>query len=267
MGNRLNREGNSEQSEPECMEEVGIKVSDCLTQLYAPSPPQSMEMDIIFFHGLQLDFKSDSHLSTWRIGDESGELWPMSWLPSEYPKARILVASYDACIQTTATTGRQDLHSISEALFHDLLIVRDTQGRNCPVILVGHSFGGLVIKQLCIIAHAKKDDDPFIQRVRGIFFYATPHRGMNQEFLSERGMGRSSARRDPEADPLGEKSAVGATPNQPGNSKGDDPQATNPIGDGNAGPDRATGTRVTASASTEPGSPPRYQVHPACKQQ
>ncbi|KAL3700915.1 hypothetical protein R1sor_018937 [Riccia sorocarpa] len=170
-----------------------FEVTSCFTQLYAPSPPHSVELDIIFFHGLQLDLKSDPHLSTWRSGDDSDELWPKSWLPSEYPKARILVASYDAFIQTTATTGRQDLFSVSETLFHDLCIIREEQGRNCPLILVGHSFGGLVIKKLCVIADARKDVDPFIQRVRGIFFYATPHRGMTQEFLDEQGIGRMSA--------------------------------------------------------------------------
>ncbi|KAL3700721.1 hypothetical protein R1sor_018743 [Riccia sorocarpa] len=78
---------------------------------------------------------------------------------------------------------------------------------------------------------------------------------------------KSSLPRDPETDPLGEKSTAGATPNQPRSAKGNDPQETNPTGDRNAGPDQAIGTGVTALVSSEPGSPPRYQVHPACKQQ
>ncbi|KAL3701130.1 hypothetical protein R1sor_019152 [Riccia sorocarpa] len=171
------------------------QVTSSLIQLYAPSPPHSVEMDIIFFPGLQLDFKSDSHLSTWRTGDDSDELWP-SWLPSEYPKARILVASYDAWIQKMVTTRRQGLFSFSDTLFDDLCIIREKQGRNCPLILVGHSFGGLVIKKLCVIAEARKDGfsvNPFIQRVQGIFFYATPHIGMTQEFLGEQVIGSMPA--------------------------------------------------------------------------
>ncbi|KAL3679935.1 hypothetical protein R1sor_022891 [Riccia sorocarpa] len=69
----------------------------------------------------------------------------------------------------------------------DLLLAN--VGQDCPVILIGHSFGGLVIKQLCLTAHKRISQQPhrpdnetlarkkFLQSVRAIFYIATPHLG------------------------------------------------------------------------------------------
>lgn len=62
---------------------------------------------------------------------------------------------------------------------------------NCPIVLIGHSFGGLVLKSL--VVEAKKisiryaEDDltraavdhakAFLNNVRGVVFYAVPHGG------------------------------------------------------------------------------------------
>ncbi|BFI39947.1 protein SERAC1 [Marchantia polymorpha subsp. ruderalis] len=62
-----------------------------------------------------------------------------------------------------------------------------------PVILVGHSYGGLVIKQMCLHAHrteslhlSKEQMAGFLNCVKGIFFYGMPHHGMSS-FLSPNG--------------------------------------------------------------------------------
>ncbi|KAL2610373.1 hypothetical protein R1flu_028946 [Riccia fluitans] len=157
------------------------EVSDSLFELSAPASPAAISSYILFFHGLQKEYNSEAHLTTWASGDISGEIWPKTWLSAKYPQARILSVSYDASIRVTAVEGTMDLFLIGEKLLQEILMSREKQGPRCPVILVGHGFGGLVIKRLCLHAQENKDSRVdvklFLESLRGIFFYGTPHRG------------------------------------------------------------------------------------------
>ncbi|PTQ37084.1 hypothetical protein MARPO_0059s0034 [Marchantia polymorpha] len=163
------------------------RLSDSIYELYKPGVESLL--DIVFFHGLQLSHTSDAHVSTWRSRGSQKEVWPMTWLPEEFPRARILSVNYDACITTSAERGRLDLYCTAESLMEDLKSAKEGQHPWRPVILVGHSYGGLVIKQLCLHAHFSESLDRsqspmagFLNCVRGIFFYGTPHRGMSSFF-------------------------------------------------------------------------------------
>jgi triacylglycerol esterase/lipase EstA (alpha/beta hydrolase family) len=62
---------------------------------------------------------------------------------------------------------------------------------DCPIVLIGHSFGGLVLKSLVVMAKKMSIKDPtdswtraavdrakaFLNNVRGVVFYAVPHVG------------------------------------------------------------------------------------------
>jgi hypothetical protein len=62
---------------------------------------------------------------------------------------------------------------------------------DCPIVLIGHSFGGLVLKSLVVMAKKMSIKDPtdswtraavdrakaFLNNVRGVVFYAVPHAG------------------------------------------------------------------------------------------
>ncbi|OAE23840.1 hypothetical protein AXG93_369s1340 [Marchantia polymorpha subsp. ruderalis] len=105
----------------------------------------------------------------------------MTWLPEEFPEARILCVNYDSCIRRSAEHGRLDLHNAAEMLMVNLKLARVCQH---PIILIGHSYGGLVIKQLCLQAlmreTLKKEEEGdvgFLNCIKGVFFYGTPHHG------------------------------------------------------------------------------------------
>ncbi|KAL3696126.1 hypothetical protein R1sor_010202 [Riccia sorocarpa] len=73
----------------------------------------------------------------------------------------------------------RDAH-IAENLLQEITWAREGRGYT-PIVLVGHGFGGIVMKTLCIKAQSSvdnKDMDMFLGSVRGFFFYATPHLGM-----------------------------------------------------------------------------------------
>ncbi|KAL2628901.1 hypothetical protein R1flu_013587 [Riccia fluitans] len=158
------------------------KINDSVYELYRPpTADMNTDIDIVFFHGLQLKQDATPYLSTWRARDAERSLWPSKWLAEDYPSARILSVLYDGSMKKTDRDGRMDLHLVAESLLHSLLLAR--VGQSCPVILVGHSFGGLVIKKLCVISadQARRGKRPagftFFNNITGICFYATPHQG------------------------------------------------------------------------------------------
>ncbi|CAM6128931.1 unnamed protein product [Calypogeia fissa] len=70
-----------------------------------------------------------------------------------------------------------------ENIISDLLLANVGQEPRCPVILVGHSFGGLVLKKLCLRAFSQtrqcKKLENLLDNLTGMFFYATPHHGIS----------------------------------------------------------------------------------------
>ncbi|OAE31102.1 hypothetical protein AXG93_1920s1010 [Marchantia polymorpha subsp. ruderalis] len=168
------------------------RLSDSVYELHKPGVESLL--DVVLFHGLQSSHTSVAHLSTWRSRGWQKEVWPMTWLPEEFPGARIRSVTYDACTTTSAERGRLDLYCTAESLIQDLIFAKLGQDPWRPVILVGHGYGGLVIKQMCLRArfreslHLSNEEQMagFLNCVKGIFFYGTPHHGMSN-FLSPNG--------------------------------------------------------------------------------
>ncbi|PTQ38716.1 hypothetical protein MARPO_0049s0015 [Marchantia polymorpha] len=172
---------------PACSATSTSRLSDSVYELY--NPGVESVLDVVFFHGLQSSHTSVPHLSTWISSGSHKEVWPQTWIPQEFPGARILSVEYDASISTSAENGRLDLYLTAESLMHNLIIAKVGQHPWRPVILVGHSYGGLVIKQLCLHAQSSgslhrsdKQIAHFLNSVRGIFFYGTPHHGISSFF-------------------------------------------------------------------------------------
>lgn len=143
-------------------------------------------MELVFFHGLQLEPGSteDAHINTW-VSHNKAEYW-LTWLLDDIPDARILTISYDAAARETDSEGRVDMYVTSENLVHSLTGDSARVGQDgCPVVLVGHCLGGLVMKEVCSQAHHMirlpnhnlKSVENFLANVKGLFFYATPHHG------------------------------------------------------------------------------------------
>lgn len=156
------------------------KVNGSVFELYAPEGQQ--KLDIVFFHGLQILTYRNAYIETWQSGSAC---WPQMWLPEDFPRARILSISYDSSARRSKIEGHVDLPTLGELLVEDLIVLAGV-GTKCPVILVGHSLGGIVIKQLCLEAdrnqksshlHRNKSIKNFLKNIKGIFYYSVPHGG------------------------------------------------------------------------------------------
>lgn len=81
------------------------------------------------------------------------------------------------------------MYLLGENLVADIIFSGDYAiGQNCPVFLVGHSLGGIVIKQFILSAIRKQTlTNPetnqrgvdrvskFLDNIKGAFYFATPH--------------------------------------------------------------------------------------------
>ncbi|KAG6552297.1 hypothetical protein Mapa_006150 [Marchantia paleacea] len=109
---------------------------------------------------------------------------------------RTLAASYDSSKYTTDDAGRVDIFLIGESFVQTIIpkVVRmqTVSDRMIPIVLVAHSFGGLVVQEM--ISHAYKKARPrdtdanaaqFLKTLSGVFFYSTPHGALKDATYQE----------------------------------------------------------------------------------
>lgn len=85
----------------------------------------------------------------------------MDWLPQEFPNIRVIGLNYETSISEWSLNmlcpcekNKSSLHDRSEELLNALSA--SNVGRDCPVIWVGHSMGGLVAKRFVLLRTCSK---------------------------------------------------------------------------------------------------------------
>ncbi|KAK3393261.1 hypothetical protein B0H63DRAFT_14817 [Podospora didyma] len=147
----------------------------------------NVPVDIIAVQGL-----GSTYEWTWNkeLSDGSSVMWLRELLPKDLPDARIMTFEYDSrwlrdsALVTLEDCGNRLLESVIWDRTHrDSELMCPIMARR-PVILLGHSFGGLVIKQALVTAATAEKEDPkyadyqsFITAVAGVMFLGTPHKG------------------------------------------------------------------------------------------
>ncbi|KAB2572339.1 Agglutinin [Lasiodiplodia theobromae] len=102
-------------------------------------------------------------------------MWLRDALPGDIPTARILIYGYNTT--TVQSSSFQNLSDLGRALQTD---IREISEPYRPIIFIGHSLGGLVIKQ----AIAKMSEDRYdqdvsiLQSIAAFIFFGVPHQGM-----------------------------------------------------------------------------------------
>ncbi|KAI1300890.1 NACHT and WD domain protein [Xylaria venustula] len=135
--------------------------------------PQPL-IHIVFVHGLR-----GGSFKTWRKGDDPRLFWPQSWLPMEHDlrNASIHSFGYDSD-WGSFNPSVLNVHDFGQTLYEEM---RSSpylrQDPDSPIVMVGHSMGGLVIKKAYILAHQNSAKHQLAERIRCIFFLATPHKG------------------------------------------------------------------------------------------
>ncbi|KAK0665214.1 hypothetical protein QBC41DRAFT_16307 [Cercophora samala] len=156
-------------------------------QLYPPpstSDAETHEIDIFAVHGLNPRGKDISAHAwdTWRTPEgPDGRLWLQQDLPRVVPDARIFLYEYDS----KAVFGKDRSTFIDKAteLLETVRCERDKKDTR-PILFIGHSLGGLLIKQALINAHNNPKFTEIKDVTTGLAFFATPHNGGDWKLVS-----------------------------------------------------------------------------------
>jgi len=149
-------------------------------------------VDVVFIHGLwggvfytwrQQD-KENVRDGVTEVGGEEGYsfCWPRDWLEEDCrDHVRIIGCDFDSYLSQWGNncptqSYKQNLEERSEDMLAKL--VQAGVGTR-PVIFVGHSMGGLIIKKMLVSAQMSGDSvlNEFASNTRGVVFYSTPHEG------------------------------------------------------------------------------------------
>jgi len=98
------------------------------------------------------------------------------------PDVRIFIYEYNS----TVVYGKDKDTFVGKAneLLESIRIKRPDSAESRPILFLGHSLGGLLIKQALINAHNNPKYTPIKEATTGLAFFATPHNGGDWKLLS-----------------------------------------------------------------------------------
>jgi len=138
------------------------------------------EIDIVAVHGLNPFGKPDHEhaVSTWqKPKGQNGKSWLSDALPAVLPTARVFIYEYEA--NPTFNLDKTRFISRANELLERLRIVRRECPPTHPLIFLGHSLGGIMVKQALVNAHNNSRYSAIKESTYGLVFFGTPHRGGN----------------------------------------------------------------------------------------
>lgn len=138
-------------------------------------------VNVVFVHGL-----GGHPFDTWRLGrsDAASDptFWPL-WLGRDVVGAVVYTLGYEAAASGwlgQAMPFEDRTRNLAE------LLVMENFAPDVPVILIGHSLGGLFIKSILLLMEEEDSRPEFaqmLQRVSGVIFLGTPHTGAGKASL------------------------------------------------------------------------------------
>ncbi|KAN0070689.1 hypothetical protein V8E54_011558 [Elaphomyces granulatus] len=131
---------------------------------------KQIHVDLIAVHGLNGDAKR-----TW-THHKTNALWLQDFLPQDVKGIRVMSFGYNASAAFGNTTATIADHA--KDLLTCLVDKREEEDEKTrPIIFVGHSLGGIVIKQALFQAKIEPQYQVISRATVGIIFLGTPHRG------------------------------------------------------------------------------------------
>lgn len=141
-------------------------------------------VDIVAVQGL-----GGNGFGSWRATGNA-DMWLRDFLPEKAKNSRILIYGYNADLTGPGAKSFASILDMAKGLVNNLKLARNQPNEmQRPLILIGHSLGGLVLKQALVEAASnaavssahKNIHDSFI----GALFFGVPNRGLNDKFLHE----------------------------------------------------------------------------------
>ncbi|VUC20684.1 unnamed protein product [Clonostachys rosea] len=113
--------------------------------------------------------------------------WFRDFLPEDIPQARLLTYGYHSSL--AATDAKYSITDLAKTFLDSFLTFReDTNTPKRPIIFIGHSLGGLLIKEALAISHNAASDDrygDFCKSSYGFVFFGVPNYGIRRGSLKD----------------------------------------------------------------------------------
>ncbi|KAJ5144591.1 ankyrin repeat-containing protein [Penicillium atrosanguineum] len=151
-------------------------VFDGITPLYEHQ--NGADVDIIAVPGL------GSHaFGSWKAPN-SDEVWLRDFLPEDIPNIRVLLYGYDTTLLNSFS--KQSIEDLGRIFLEQITAFRANDGTTRrPIIFIGHSLGGLLIKEALIWAHRPGTimQSELSKACFGLVFFGVPNLGLRNEQL------------------------------------------------------------------------------------
>ncbi|RDL31471.1 uncharacterized protein BP5553_09680 [Venustampulla echinocandica] len=134
-------------------------------------------IDIVAVHGLNPWNSSDHATATWE-DPESRHLWLRDSLPLSQPNARILLYAYESS-PAFGTDKERFVHQANSLL--ECLRLKRRGEPERPLIMMGHSLGGILIKQALVNAQNNPKYKSIKDATFAVVFFGTPHAGPSDD--------------------------------------------------------------------------------------
>ncbi|KAK3317794.1 hypothetical protein B0T19DRAFT_435586 [Cercophora scortea] len=176
----LQRRKDNHDADTRDVDELANESGMSLSQLYSKEDTEwdkrpFLQADIVLVPGLGRDVH---HAKTWQAADLT--VWPRDLLPAELPDIRVMSFNYTTTL--SGTSSEKGIRDHAKDLVSLLSDERedDELARLRPIVFVGHSLGGIVIKRALLTAHQGLTRYRSLwEASRGVMFFATPHYGMD----------------------------------------------------------------------------------------
>ncbi|KAK2055217.1 hypothetical protein LY76DRAFT_520869, partial [Colletotrichum caudatum] len=159
---------------------------DGITPLYEDF--DGAAVDIVAVPGL------GSHpLGSWKSPD-SDDVWLRDFLPKDVPNSRVLIYGYDTRLEDSR--WKQSIEDLGGILLERLVAFRARDGTiRRPLIFIGHSLGGLLVKEALIRARRRSDGAiaDLAKACYALLFFGVPNLGLRNDQLMTMVRGQPNA--------------------------------------------------------------------------
>ncbi|TDZ14739.1 Protein SERAC1 [Colletotrichum orbiculare MAFF 240422] len=151
-----------------------------ITPLYENVSATSTACDVVAVPGLA------SHaVGSWKAPGDS-DVWLRDWLPEDIPNIRVILYGYDT--KLLKNDSASSIEDLGRRLLESLGTFRkSTNTQERPIILIGHSLGGLLIKEALVHSYRSTGLGPTYNSLHqyccGMLFFGVPHLGLRNDAL------------------------------------------------------------------------------------
>ena len=134
-------------------------------------------VDVVAVHGLQ-----GSAIKTWE--HLNGKMWLKDFLSPKLPFARVMTFGYDSTVLLSTSVAEIEDKALDllNQLSLERISLEPVESKRRPIVFIGHSLGGILVKKAIILAHERSHEPEYkdvLDNTKGIAFLGTPHRGLD----------------------------------------------------------------------------------------